>query len=161
MDERDAILGFATAFALAALLTPLAARFAVAVGAVDRPRERGLSTRDTPLLGGLAILAGVLVASALFLNLDGEVGDRMQGILAGGALIALVGAIDDRIDLAPPIKLAGQIAAAALPVAAGVEVTNVTLPFVGALDLGGAGSALTVLGLVFVKIGRASCRERV
>ena len=29
MDERDAILGFAMAFLLAALLTPLAARFAV------------------------------------------------------------------------------------------------------------------------------------
>ena len=90
MDERDAILGFAVAFLLAALLTPVAARFAVLVGAVDRPRARGLSTRDTPLLGGLAILAGVLVASALFLNLDGEVGDRMRGVLAGGALIARI-----------------------------------------------------------------------
>ena len=150
MDERDAILGFAAAFALAALLTPLAARFAVAVGAVDRPRERGLATRDTPLLGGLAILAGVLAASALLLNLDGDVGERMQGVLAGGALIALVGALDDRIDLAPPVKFAGQIAAAAIPVAAGVEVTNFTLPFVGAVDLGDAGAPLTVLGLVFV-----------
>ncbi len=150
MDERDAILGFGTAFLLAALLTPLAARFAVAVGAVDHPRERGLATRDTPLLGGLAILAGVLAASALFLNLDGAVGQRMQGVLAGGALIALVGALDDRFDLAPPVKLLGQIAAAVIPVAAGVEVTNFTLPFLGAVDLGGAGAPLTVLGLVFV-----------
>lgn len=150
MDERDAIFGFAVAFALAALLTPMAARIAVAVGAVDRPRERGLATRDTPLLGGLAILAGVLAASALFLNLDGDVGERMQGILAGGALIALVGALDDRFDLTPPVKMAGQIAAAALPVAAGVEVTNLTLPFLGAVDLGDAGAPLTVLGLVFV-----------
>jgi UDP-GlcNAc:undecaprenyl-phosphate GlcNAc-1-phosphate transferase len=150
MDERDAILGFAVAFALAALLTPVAARFAVLVGAVDRPRERGLATRDTPLLGGLAILAGVLAASALFLNLDGAVGERMQGILAGGALIAVIGAIDDRFELAPALKMAGQVAAAAIPVAAGVEVTNFTLPFVGAVDLGDAGAPLTVLGLVFV-----------
>ncbi len=150
MDEQDAILGFATAFVLAALLTPLAARFAVAVGAVDRPRDRGLATGETPLLGGLAILAGVLVASALFLNLGGDIGERMQGILAGGVLIALVGALDDRFDLAPAVKLLGQIAAAAIPVAAGVEVTNITLPFVGAVDLGDAGAPLTVLGLVFV-----------
>src|SRR3954470_21567326 len=129
MDERDAILGFATAFLLAALLTPLAARFAVLVGAVDRPRERGLATRETPLLGGLAILAGVLVASALFLNLDGEIGDRMKGVLAGGALIALVGSIGDRFHLFPAVKLGGQIVAAAIPVSAGVEVTNFTLPF--------------------------------
>ena len=150
MDERDAILGFATAFLLAALLTPVAARFAVLVGAVDRPRERGLATRETPLLGGLAILAGVLVASALFLNLDGEIGDRMKGVLPGGALIALVGAIDDRFDLLPAVKLGGQIVAAAIPVSAGVEVTNFTLPFLGAVDLGNAGAVLTVVGLVFV-----------
>ena len=150
MNELDAVLGFAVAFALAVLLTPLAARFAVVIGAVDRPRDRGLATRETPLLGGLAILAGVLAASALLLNLGGGVGDRMQGILAGGVLIALVGALDDRFELAPAVKLLGQIAAAAIPVKAGVEVTNFTLPFLGAVDLGDAGAPLTVLGLVFV-----------
>ena len=31
------------------------------VGAVDEPRERGLAERETPLLGGLAILAGVVL----------------------------------------------------------------------------------------------------
>ena len=55
MSVRDAILGFAVAFAVAALLTPVAARFARRVGAVDVPRERGLATREALLLGGLAI----------------------------------------------------------------------------------------------------------
>lgn len=150
MTERDAIFAFAVAFAVAALLTPLTARFATRIGAVDRPRERGLSTYETPLLGGLAIFAAVLTASALFLNLDGPVGERMQGILAGAALITLVGALDDRFDLAPPVKLLGQIAAATIPVVAGVKVGNITLPFAGAIDLGDAGGPITVLGLVFV-----------
>lgn len=150
MDERDAILGFATAFLLAALLTPVAARLATAVGAIDRPRARGLALRETPLLGGLAILAGVLTASALFLNLDGGVGERMQGVLAGSALIALVGAVDDRFEISPLLKILGQTAAAAIPVAAGVEVTGITLPFLGAVNLGDAGAPLTVVGLVFV-----------
>ena len=37
------------------------------VGAVDEPRERGLADRPTPLFGGLAMLAGILVAAALFM----------------------------------------------------------------------------------------------
>ena len=37
-------------------------RLARAVGAIDEPRERGLSEKATPLLGGLAIFGGVFVA---------------------------------------------------------------------------------------------------
>ena len=65
-------------------------------------------------------------------------------------VIAFVGALDDRFDLPPAVKLAGQIVAAVIPVAAGVEVTNITLPFVGAVDFGDAGGPLTVVGLVAV-----------
>jgi UDP-GlcNAc:undecaprenyl-phosphate GlcNAc-1-phosphate transferase len=146
MDELDAVFGFIVAAAVAAALTPATARFARAVGAVDEPRERGLSARATPLLGGLAILAGVLAGALLFLHIDHQV----RAILAGAALITLVGALDDRFDLPPPVKLAGQVVAAAIPVAAGVRVDNVTFPFIGPVDFGDAGGPLTVLGLVAV-----------
>ncbi len=62
--ELDALYAFLVAAAVTALLTPLTMRFARAVGAIDEPRERGLSERPTPLLGGLAIFAGVLVAGS-------------------------------------------------------------------------------------------------
>jgi UDP-GlcNAc:undecaprenyl-phosphate GlcNAc-1-phosphate transferase len=146
MDELDAVFGFLAAAAVAAALTPLTARFARAVGAVDEPRERGLAARSTPLLGGLAIFAGVLVGSLLFLELDRQ----LQGILAGAALVTLVGALDDRFELPPVVKLLGQVAAATIPVACGVRVDNVTIPFVGPLDFGDAGGPLTVLGMVAV-----------
>jgi len=146
MDALDAVLGFVAAGAAAAALTPLTARFARAVGAVDRPRERGLSERPTPLLGGLAILAGVLFGCALFLRWDAQ----LRGILAGAALITLIGALDDRFDLPPGVKLVGQIVAAVIPVASGVTVENVTIPFVGPIDFGDLGAPLTVLGLVAV-----------
>jgi UDP-GlcNAc:undecaprenyl-phosphate GlcNAc-1-phosphate transferase len=48
------------------------------------------------------------------------------------------------------VKLAGQVAAAAIPVASGVWVENVTLPFVDPLDLGEWGKPLTLLGIVAV-----------
>ena len=53
--------------AVTAVLTPLTMRLARAVGAIDEPRERGLSERPTPLLGGLAIFAGALVAGLIWL----------------------------------------------------------------------------------------------
>jgi UDP-GlcNAc:undecaprenyl-phosphate GlcNAc-1-phosphate transferase len=150
MTPKDALLGFATAFVVAMLTTPVMARLARAVGAVDRPSDRGLATGSTPLLGGLAMLAGVLVGAALFLDGTPRVEDRIRGILLGAVLISVVGALDDRFDLPPVVKLAGQIAAAAVPVHAGVEVTNITLPFIGAVAFGSAGEPLTVVGLVAV-----------
>jgi len=144
MNELDAVFAFLVAVAVAAVATPLAARLAFRVGAVDEPRERGLASRATPLLGGLAILAGVLVASAIWLPIT----DETRGILLGAALIALVGAIDDVVELPPQWKLLGQVAAAVIPVAAGVKVGNITLPFLGAVQFGEAGGVLTVIGLV-------------
>ena len=100
---------------------------------MDLPKERGLHDTPTPSLGGLAILAGVL-AGAAFLPFNGET----RGILGGAAVIALIGALDDAREggLSAVIKLAGQFAAAAIPVAADVRVDNVTLPFVEPLQLG-------------------------
>jgi UDP-GlcNAc:undecaprenyl-phosphate GlcNAc-1-phosphate transferase len=147
MDELDALLAFIVALAVSAALTPVVAALAVRVGAVDQPRERGLSRRPTPLLGGVAIFGGVLAAALAVLPTQDSV---VQAIVAGGALITLVGAIDDTVDLPPVAKLAGQAAAAAIPVATGVKVNNITLPFLGALELGDFAAPLTLIGIVGV-----------
>lgn len=150
MTPKDAMLGFATAFLVAVLITPLTARLARLVGAVDHPRDRGLAKGETPLLGGLAMLAGILVGAAAFLHATPRTDDRIHGILIGAVVIALVGAVDDRFELHPAAKLFGQVVAAIIPVRAGVEVTNITLPFVGAQDFGSAGQPITVAGLVVI-----------
>jgi UDP-GlcNAc:undecaprenyl-phosphate GlcNAc-1-phosphate transferase len=150
MTERDAIYAFLAAFAIAAALTPLTARFARAVGAVDTPRDRGLAQRETPLLGGVAMLIAVVVASALFLDFGVHVEDRMRGILLGATAIAFVGAVDDRFELPAAVKLLGQIAAAWIPVHYGVRADHITLPLLGASDLGNAAVPLTIAGLVIV-----------
>ena len=85
--RREAVLAALVAFAVAAVLTPLVARLARRVGAVDELKERGLARDATPLLGGLAIFAGALVAGLLFLP-DNE---RTEAILAAAALITIVG----------------------------------------------------------------------
>jgi UDP-GlcNAc:undecaprenyl-phosphate GlcNAc-1-phosphate transferase len=63
-------------------------------------------------------------------------------------VIALVGAADDLLELTADVKLAGQTLAAVIPVAAGVRVTDFTLPFLGHVDLGWGAYPATVLFLV-------------
>ena len=145
MANLEALPAFLVAAALSAAATPLSVRLARRVGAIDKPKERGLHEAPIPRLGGLAILLGALTAGVLFLDLgDGET----QGILIGAVVAAAVGAADDLFDLPPALKLTGQVVAAAIVVAAGVTVGNVTIPFVGAVRLGGIGDVLTVLAMV-------------
>ncbi len=160
MRYLDAVLAFLVAMAIAAVLTPVAARFARRIGAIDRLSERGLAERATPLLGGLAILVGVVVAAVIWLPstialphtahaLPGEKGTvHTWTILAGACVITAVGAIDDWRDLPPLLKLLGQVGAALIVVKGGAVVTDVTLPFVGALQFPHEGGVLTVIWLV-------------
>ncbi|MFI5003758.1 MAG: glycosyltransferase family 4 protein [Solirubrobacterales bacterium] len=142
--ELDALYAFLAAATVTALLTPLTMRLARAVGAIDQPRERGLSDRPTPLLGGLAIFAGALVAGLIWLP-DERI---WHGMLIAAAFITLVGALDDRFDLPPFVKLAGQLVAALIVVHFGIVVERIALPFVGLLQFPNAGGAITVVGLV-------------
>ncbi len=66
-NSLDALFAFLVAGILTLLLVPLTTRLAVRIGAIDQPNERSLHTAPMPKLGGLAILAGVLVAGLLWL----------------------------------------------------------------------------------------------
>jgi UDP-GlcNAc:undecaprenyl-phosphate/decaprenyl-phosphate GlcNAc-1-phosphate transferase len=142
----DGLRGLLVAFVVATLSTPLAGMLARRLGAVDTPRARGLAVRATPLLGGLAMFAAVAIAGLLFLP-DTR---RYHAVLAGAAVITIVGLIDDVRPLPAAWKLAGQFVAAALLVLAGVTVTDFTLPFVHRVDLGSAAEPVTLLGLVAI-----------
>ncbi|HTE59296.1 MAG TPA: MraY family glycosyltransferase [Solirubrobacteraceae bacterium] len=144
--KDDALLGFLVALALAALLTPLVARLARRIGAVDAVKDRGLAREATPLLGGLAIFAAVLVAALLFVPMS----STAKGILGGAALITAVGAIDDWRELGAGMKLAGQVGAALVLVLSGVTMDVVTVPFLGRVEFHEAGDVLTLIGLVGV-----------
>ena len=160
MRYWDALFAFLVAMVVAALLTPLTARLARRVGAMVMPSERGLAERATPALGGLAILAGALVAALFWLpdaillrhtagTAPGSAGIvHTWTIMAGACLIALVGAIDDVKPLKPQWKLLGQVLAALIAVKGGAVVTDVTIPFIGTLQLPNTGGILTVIWLV-------------
>jgi UDP-GlcNAc:undecaprenyl-phosphate/decaprenyl-phosphate GlcNAc-1-phosphate transferase len=149
MDELDALWAFLVAALIAFAVTPPVARLARRLGVIHRPRDRDLHDRPVPGLGGLAILAAVVVSALLFLPANGET----RGIIGGALAIAFVGAVDDyrEAGLHPAVKLAGQFAAAAIPVSAGVFVDHLTLPFLDPIALSDtAGRALTLVGMVAV-----------
>jgi len=147
LDTWDAVLAFAFAASAAWMLVPAAEMIARRIGAIDEPKERGLHDVPTPKLGGLAILAAVLGAGAIWLPWDAET----RSILGGAAAITALGVADDIFDLPALPKLLGQVGAALIPVVLGdVRVDITTLPFVGGFDLGWASYPLTVIGIVAV-----------
>jgi UDP-GlcNAc:undecaprenyl-phosphate GlcNAc-1-phosphate transferase len=160
MRYWHAVVAFFVAVAVASVLTPLVARLARRVGATAKLTDRGLAEAETPQLGGLAILAGALVASAFWLpgtihlphtagTLKGSGGTvHTWAIAVGACVITLVGAIDDVFELPVVPKLVGQAGAALIAVDGGVKVTDVTLPFAGTLQFPHIGGFLTVLWLV-------------
>jgi UDP-GlcNAc:undecaprenyl-phosphate/decaprenyl-phosphate GlcNAc-1-phosphate transferase len=158
MRYMDAVYAFLVATAVAAVLTPLAGRLAHRVGAIAYPSDRGLARKPTPELGGLAILLGVLVAAAIWMpnTITLDKGAHAKSlvvvhtwvVLAGGALIALIGAIDDVKDLKPIVKLLGQIAAAIVAVRGGAVIEDLTIPIIGPLQLPDSGGLVTVIWLV-------------
>jgi UDP-GlcNAc:undecaprenyl-phosphate GlcNAc-1-phosphate transferase len=142
----DAALSFVAAAAIAWLLVPYVERLAFRIGAIDYPVERSLHDKPMPRLSGLAILVAVEASGWIWLPGDSQ----SRWILIGGVAMAGVGFLDDLYDLPALPKLCGQIAAALIPVLAGVRVENLTLPFLGGFELHGWGYPLTVLGIVAV-----------
>jgi len=137
----------AVAAALVALAaTPLASVVARRVGALDQPSGRRIHTRPTPRLGGLGIMAGVLVPTLYYLPHDAQA----RALIVGAVLVALVGTIDDILGLDPMVKLVGQLACASIPVSAGLTIDHITLPIVGVHNLGAAEYPVTVVWFVAI-----------
>ncbi|EYT56208.1 UDP-N-acetylmuramyl pentapeptide phosphotransferase [Leucobacter sp. UCD-THU] len=102
-------------------------------------RDRDVHRTPTPRLGGIAMFAGVLAAFAVagaqpeFSPLFAR-GPEMWALLGACAMIAVVGILDDLLDLDWMVKLAAQLAAAGLLAWNGVQI--VSLPFGDTLIVG-------------------------
>jgi len=124
---------FLMALAATALATPIVARLARAVGAIDRPDERKVNRRpDIPLMGGFAVALGFFVGLAVAILFTAEevgFGPHMSGLLLGGLLVLNLGAFDDLRGLGALPKLAVQILAAAIAIYFGFQIDHLTDPF--------------------------------
>jgi UDP-N-acetylmuramyl pentapeptide phosphotransferase/UDP-N-acetylglucosamine-1-phosphate transferase len=101
---------------LALLLTPASEILAVALGAVAGPDRRRDSTRPTPRLGGVAVLASIGVAL-----LAAGAGDPRLLALPGAAILLLaVGVLHEIFPLSPSARVLSQLLASLLLVQSGV-----------------------------------------
>ncbi len=118
-------------------------------------RERDVHEQPTPRLGGVAMFAGIF-AALLFAStqpgFSAVFEDRAQlwGLLGACALIAVIGVLDDLLDLDWMVKLAAQLAAAGLLAWTGAQI--VSLPFGDTLVVGSptVNFALTVFLMTLV-----------
>jgi UDP-GlcNAc:undecaprenyl-phosphate/decaprenyl-phosphate GlcNAc-1-phosphate transferase len=118
------------------LTTPIARALAVAWGAVARPRDRDVHAVATPRMGGVALFLGLglalFVARQLPTLHDAFTtnGPEMPWIVAAGALICLLGVLDDKYELDSLTKLAGQVLATGIMVTlGGVQLALVYVPW--------------------------------
>ena len=116
----DEILTFAVAFAASCGLTVPIRRIALHWGIVDVPNARKIHRTPIPLLGGVAIYCGTVIAILAFVESQSR--GQILGILAASTLLLAVGIMDDRQLLHHQIKLfvAMPLAAVTL-VALGVQ----------------------------------------
>jgi UDP-GlcNAc:undecaprenyl-phosphate GlcNAc-1-phosphate transferase len=135
------VIAFVTAAAIAFVLTPIVRRRAIRYGVVDRPNHRRVNTRPVPRSGGLAIAAAFLAVSVVLVLLNLQFrwirlpllldGGDLVALLAGAAVAALIGALDDLFDLRARWQLLGQLGLAFGAVALGIGIGSVNNPFGG------------------------------
>jgi UDP-GlcNAc:undecaprenyl-phosphate GlcNAc-1-phosphate transferase len=133
-DHLDVLWGFLVGLGVVLVLTPAVGRVARVLGVVDEPLERRrIHLAAVPRLGGLALFLGLFVPALAFLQLDAA----YRGILLGAAIATTVGLVDDFRGIPWYAKLAGQVAAAAVPIHYGVDIDRFTFPVIGIHDLPG------------------------
>jgi len=93
------------AFCVAVLGMPVLNRFAVRAGFVDVPNSRKIHSHPIPVLGGLGVYGGVIVA----LVLRGQMDSRVTLMMFASFLVMLLGVADDRLDLHSRYRLLLQV----------------------------------------------------
>jgi UDP-GlcNAc:undecaprenyl-phosphate/decaprenyl-phosphate GlcNAc-1-phosphate transferase len=147
------ILVFTTAFLLALVITPLAARLAPRIGTMDQPAARRVHVLPTPRWGGLPIFLAFFAAvgvSLLYPRTDEYELGRLAGLFGGALLLFVVGTYDDHRELKALPQLIIQIVAAGIAVASGVLIREVNSPFGGLFKFD---TGLAVLFTIFWIVG--------
>jgi UDP-GlcNAc:undecaprenyl-phosphate/decaprenyl-phosphate GlcNAc-1-phosphate transferase len=111
------------------------------IGYTAKPNLRTIHMTEIPYGGGAAMFVGLCVAGAIagiFPSLRSviESSDEVLGVVLAGAVIFIVGLVDDFRDMSAPAKVAGEVLAASVLYFCGVTMYSFKLPFAGFVVLG-------------------------
>jgi UDP-GlcNAc:undecaprenyl-phosphate/decaprenyl-phosphate GlcNAc-1-phosphate transferase len=144
---------FVLALVASLLLTPAARRLALSLGAVGTTGGRNVHARVIPRLGGVALTGGWSLSLLLFL-LVGEFPTtdppqrQLFGVVLGGLILCVIGAVDDVRGLRAVHKLMAQVLVAVLAYGCGFRIEAIALPFMGPLSMGVFALPVTVIWIV-------------
>jgi UDP-GlcNAc:undecaprenyl-phosphate GlcNAc-1-phosphate transferase len=134
------------------LITPFVRDLAIKSGAIAQIRSRDIHVEPTPRWGGLAMwlaMALTLVIVNYLPLVEKSFGREATGIFLSGTFILFIGILDDRFDLDPITKFAGQALSAGILLIYGVQI--LWLPINGITTLPtNIGQLLTVLFVMVV-----------
>jgi len=141
---------FFITFLSSLLLTPIVIRIAKRFNLVDIPMDRKVHDKPVPRLGGVSLFLSFFVALTIFIlnkpmYMDLAAHDpRLPLFLIGLTASFLLGFWDDIRRLSSRFKFLGQLLIAVFSYYAGIKITVVSFPFVGALHLGYFALPITV-----------------
>ena len=133
------IAAFVGAAVVSLILTPAIRAMVRRRGIVDAPNQRRVNTSPVPRGGGVAVViafigigGGLTFFRGSVPSMPGPAGisaGELGAVFGGGALAALMGAIDDLLDLRARWQLLGQLVLACFAVGLGVGVAVISNPF--------------------------------
>ena len=139
----------------AILVTPIISRIARARGLMDSPGVRKVHQSPIPRVGGLAILMGVFALTLPVLLVDNTIGEAFRKIqpqvivlLSAGALMCVLGLVDDVRGLRARTKLLVQLVAAGTVCAFGVRIEEIGVFSGLTLDLGLLSWPVTIIWII-------------
>ncbi|MFZ9229327.1 MAG: glycosyltransferase family 4 protein [Prochlorococcaceae cyanobacterium] len=130
-----ALLTFAVAAVLTALVVPVVRRLGLAYGLIDAPDPRKQHTTPMVRLGGIGIVLGFSLALAItwhwggFAELPPDKDQLIWTTLAGALCFFVIGLADDLFALPPLPRLVAQLLVAMAVWSQGVQIGTIELPF--------------------------------
>lgn len=153
-EVRPYLIVMMVAVAATASSVPFLRLLSRRTGALAHPSDRTVHATPTPVLGGTALLIGLVAALAAASAMDEfspvfDAPANVLGVVGAAVVIWLTGLVDDLRDVSAPAKVAGMVLAGSLLTLVGMTIIYFRIPFLGFTVLPPDMSALiTVLWVV-------------